>query len=235
MKYLSIISRYEEDINWAVKLETDITVYNKSKSWPFSFPRLDVENHGREAETYVRGIIDYYENLDEYSHMIFLQGNPFEHCKDILKFINDGKFSENKTLYLADFISSDKYNDENFIYNHHVSILNILLQNKNTSNHSLILDKRLIDGNQIGIQHNDFLYEETMALCTIMGIEYKGKETFWANGAQYVVPIKYIKNKSIDWWKNLHSLIVYFSKEKNRELAFGLERIWGLIWEHECI
>jgi hypothetical protein len=65
-------------------------VYDKSK---------DIPNVGREAETYLRYIIENYNCLPEY--VAFLQGHPFDHLKytkadffDILTQYNTGNCTE---------------------------------------------------------------------------------------------------------------------------------------------
>jgi len=65
---LYVIAKYKEDVSWCNKLQNKI-VYDKSDG---SMP-----NVGREASTYLRYIIDHYDNLP--SHVVFLQGNPFDH------------------------------------------------------------------------------------------------------------------------------------------------------------
>ena len=82
--------------------------------------------------------------------------------------------------------------------------------------------------------HNHlFLLEETMGLCTVLGIKYEKEKVYWATGAQYIVPAKDIKSKSVNWWINLHHLFDYYSKMKKIESwTYALERIWPLIWNH---
>ena len=64
-KKLTIIARYNEDIEWTLDLDGDIIIYNKGNDWPWEdIPRVDVENYGREAETFIRSIIECYEMID---------------------------------------------------------------------------------------------------------------------------------------------------------------------------
>jgi len=50
----------------------------------------------------------------------------------------------------------------------------------------------------------------------------------FAAGAQYLVPRKYIWNKTWSWWKNAYDV---HNNHKTGPWAF--ERLWPLIWEHE--
>ena len=66
--YEAVIAKYKEDISWLKDLKCKYVVYDKSK---------DIPNIGREAETYLRYIIERYDSLPEY--VLFLQGYPFDH------------------------------------------------------------------------------------------------------------------------------------------------------------
>ena len=99
-KKLTIIARYNEDIEWTLDLDGDIIIYNKGNDWPWEdIPRVDVENYGREAETFIRSIIECYEMIDNYDCVSFVQGNPFDHDDDPVESINE--YNSNKIVFLA--------------------------------------------------------------------------------------------------------------------------------------
>jgi hypothetical protein len=78
--YKIIVAKYNENIDWIKYLKPDnVIIYDKSNS-PIegSIPRRNV---GREAETFMYYILENYDNLADYT--IFLQGNPFDHMKNI--------------------------------------------------------------------------------------------------------------------------------------------------------
>lgn len=75
-----VIAKYKEDISWAYKVNQSIKVYDKSADYP---------NFGREAETYLRHIIENYKDLDNLN--IFCQGDPFAHCGDFLQLIEQNQ------------------------------------------------------------------------------------------------------------------------------------------------
>jgi hypothetical protein len=91
-----VIARYEESIDWIKDLSVDYVIYNKGSKIPESEidPNkvIDVPNQGREAETYLRYIIDNYNKIPDF--VIFLQGNPFDHCPAILHNIENIDFSQ---------------------------------------------------------------------------------------------------------------------------------------------
>ena len=232
-KNLIIVARYNEDIEWARELDGDIVIYNKGNDWPWEdIPRIDIENYGREGETFVRAVIEFYDKLDQYDNMIFLQGNPHEHCKDIKTPVNSSY--KNELISLSDFVSKDEYPSENYIYGKHLSIVNVLLQIKDDSFKSTINDCNPNEAKRGPTNNNFFLFEEVMGLCTILNIDYFNKCIQWANGAQYIVPVEKIKYKSKIWWETFHSLFYYLCKMKNIESwTYALERIWPLVWNHK--
>jgi len=65
---VTVVCRYNEDISW---LRGECVVYDKKS----------MGNVGRESETFTQYILHYYDRLPE--HVIFLQGNPFDHCPDL--------------------------------------------------------------------------------------------------------------------------------------------------------
>jgi len=78
----------------------DIVIYNKSgkEISTAGFPEKkleirDLENIGREGETYLRHIIENYDNLDDYT--IFIQDDTNNHITDNTDFVE-------KTMYLIE-------------------------------------------------------------------------------------------------------------------------------------
>ena len=77
-----VIARYNEDISWvnrASEFQTDVVIYDKSVNLedPGYFNRISdrlviLPNIGREAHTYIRHIVENYDNL--YDVEIFSQG-----------------------------------------------------------------------------------------------------------------------------------------------------------------
>lgn len=74
-----IVAKYKENNNWYNKYPEAI-VYTKE---------VDLPNRGRESSTYLQHIVNNYDLLDDYT--IFCQANPFEHCKNFEKQIEDYK------------------------------------------------------------------------------------------------------------------------------------------------
>lgn len=65
---LIVVCKYNENISW---LRGECVVYDKRVTG----------NVGRESESFVRYILEHYDRLPP--RVIFLQGNPFDHCPDL--------------------------------------------------------------------------------------------------------------------------------------------------------
>ena len=82
-----VVSRYSENLSWVnqVPKECKVTIYNKGNDLEFSCIKLN--NIGRESHTYIRHIVDNYNNLSDYT--IFVQGNPFDHSPGLIGYIEN--------------------------------------------------------------------------------------------------------------------------------------------------
>jgi hypothetical protein len=113
---ICVIARYKENLDWVNKLDSSIVIYNKSDTFEYNFPKHDVSNYGRETESFIRFIIQYYNQLDAFDSVIFLQGNPFEHCNSILELI---KNTDHKTFaYLSDRNANASFPDSDYFKMH---------------------------------------------------------------------------------------------------------------------
>ncbi len=86
-----VVARYKEDIGWLsqVPLQVRIILYNKgSELLPVreNMTIVQLENVGREGETYAQHIIRHYESLADYT--VFSQANPFDHSPDLLRLLD---------------------------------------------------------------------------------------------------------------------------------------------------
>jgi hypothetical protein len=170
-----VIARYNEDVNWVKNLNWDYLIYNKGEDINGIYKQIP--NIGREGETYLRYIIEFYNNLPNY--IAFVQGDPFPHCKNLVDIINTTPLT-NQIIPLSDKIVNDNP------------------------------DKDLLNYNIKNLKLN---YPQDLF-------------TFPA-GAQYIIPKKYIINKSLLWWENCYNLYI---SDSNNPWAF--ERIWPLIFNH---
>ena len=101
-KYDLVVARYNEDLSWINQLEPEkfnLKIYNKGeKNIDFNFVQLD--NLGRDPHTFIMYIIQNYENLPEY--VIFLQGDPVCHHKNVISIINN--HTEEPYVCLSDHV-----------------------------------------------------------------------------------------------------------------------------------
>jgi hypothetical protein len=76
MKVTYIIARYEENIDWLKPIMKHCIIYNKGKK--LNIPNeVCLENVGRESHSYLKYIIDNYDNLADIC--IFSQGDIHDH------------------------------------------------------------------------------------------------------------------------------------------------------------
>jgi len=87
-----VIARYKEDISWLNSRDylSNGIVYNKGPddiSYKGQiFKASNFPDWGRESETYVRFILDHYNNLPDY--IVFTQADPFDHSPNFLEILD---------------------------------------------------------------------------------------------------------------------------------------------------
>lgn len=86
-----VVARYNESVDWVKDLNYNAIVYNKNKEDNDVFLN-NLPNVGREGHTFFHHIVNNYDNLSDY--IAFVQGNPFDHCKNIIDEINDFDFKK---------------------------------------------------------------------------------------------------------------------------------------------
>tara|TARA_Y100000589_G_scaffold214927_1_gene202759 strand:+ start:214 stop:912 length:699 start_codon:yes stop_codon:yes gene_type:complete len=106
-----IIARYKEDLGWLEKYKDfKITVYNKGSRFKNEqfFKIINLENKGRESQTWLYHIVKNYNNLNDIN--IFLQGAiddlncmAYQNPNDYLKKINKYGFEVSRYGLLGPF------------------------------------------------------------------------------------------------------------------------------------
>lgn len=71
-----VICKYKDDVSWAPE---GSMIYDK----------MQYGNVGRESEVFCRYIIENYDSIP--NAVVFLQGNPFDHCPHLQRRINEYK------------------------------------------------------------------------------------------------------------------------------------------------
>jgi len=77
-----VVARYNEDIHWILPIINICIVYNKGADDLHYIPQdkiIKCDNMGREGETYIKYILDNYDNLED--HTFFIQGKIYDHIR----------------------------------------------------------------------------------------------------------------------------------------------------------
>lgn len=89
-----VISRFEEDLSWVQNIEfNNIIIYEKDKNTKYSTP-----NVGNEASSYLKYIIDHYENLPDYTIFLHCHEFSWHHEGSIIDIVN--KFKDSQLNYV---------------------------------------------------------------------------------------------------------------------------------------
>lgn len=219
-----VIARYNENLDWVKNLKENIVIYNKSDSFNYDFPRHDVANYGRETETFLRFIVQYYNQLDNYNSVVFLQGDPFHHCANFINKLDE--INPQHFIYLSDKIASTSFPDNDY-FGMHLSTMCRLF--------NLEFDWDIENYQKLNNESNNLLSsirhtEHCMSLCSYLKIDTKGLTYGWASGCQYQVPVRMIKSKSLQWWLDIHNMHTYFSRSKNTDFfSYVIETVFPLL------
>ena len=201
-KSLMVVARYNENIDW-VKKYKNVIVYNKGNTQDLEkseIPFTKLDNVGREGHTFLYHIINNYDNLSNW--IIFVQGNPFDHCPNFYEKIDKLYENINNNLELSnEFNLSNNFN-----------FLSDIIYYSNISNcpyHSNIPLKKV---------YND-----------IFNSNDDDKPIIFSPGAQFYVSKKLILTKPKIYYEKILKLLDY---NINPIEGFCIERLWKYIFEN---
>lgn len=72
-----VVARWQEDAGWLDQVPADWTIRVVQKD-------DDLPNRGREPASFLHAIIGEYDTIGAGETWAFVQGNPFDHCPDLL-------------------------------------------------------------------------------------------------------------------------------------------------------
>lgn len=208
--YICVVAKFKEDISWTKNLDCKVIIVNKDPD----DNRFDVnyKNVGRETETFIRWIIENYDNLNREDKIIFLQGDPFGHVPyDV--------FSE-------------------FVPQHNMNYKTSHLPHPIRGRWSYCFQKKVIinypDGTFIDlkIEPDPLLpWNQTLFVAEYLELP-KFDYVISHTGGQWIVPVNYILNKSKSWWTKALSLHYDFDEPQKTANGYCIERLWEIIWYH---
>ena len=208
--YICVVAKYKEDITWTEKIDCQVVIVNKDPD----DQRFDVnyKNIGRETETFIRWIVDNYENLNLEDRIIFLQGNPFDHLtwEKFSEFI-PVKGQTPKTSHLPIAVRG------RWAYCFQRKVLinypdGTCIDLKIEPDPLASWNQTVLIGEYIGLPKFDYVISHT--------------------GGQWVVPVRYILNKSKAWWQKALTVHYNFKEPELTANGYCIERLWEMIWFH---
>jgi hypothetical protein len=117
-----VVAKYNEDISWIKNTNIPYIIYNKGE---YDNNYVNIPNEGREGETYLRFILEYYNTLPNY--IILSQGNPFMHCYNFTNIINNYNYSQpDSILGLSDHIETEIPDKEGYFFQEGKGVINTL-------------------------------------------------------------------------------------------------------------
>lgn len=227
MNKITVIARYNEDVAWAEKLKTDIIVYNKGEHLACKFNVANIPNIGRETETYIRSILDFYHILDQYEYICFLQANPFDHSDQPVNIINN--YDVDSICFIANAVVELKLPNINMFFGKNDFLIRKLFDENFKP--SAIYTKDNITEESF-LRGEEFL--NTINFANLLNLDLNISRISYAAGAQYIVPVRFIKQKSYNWWFELFDLIHSWQQMlPAKDIGAHFERIWPLIFTHK--
>ena len=199
-----VIAKYKENIDWVKEFsQLNLDIYNKDESnLDYTF---NLQNIGRESETYIQFILKNYENFKYNERIIFLQGNPFDHIS--YEFLSN-------TINCQNHLPVPITNRWSYIHYSNVFICydNGIYNKFNTPSDPMKSWNLTVEAaNYLKLPKFHYLIQQT--------------------GAQWIVPSSYILNKSFSWWENALSMH-YLKSDIGTVAPYLFERLWEKIWYH---
>lgn len=223
MKTLYVVARYNEDISWIDQIDNgDFLIFNKGEEFETKYGYTRIPNVGREAETYLKAIVLNYNILSNYDNVIFLQGNPIEHCFDLIDYLNSDP-NEFKDIWCP---LSHNCPELTFHRTEMLFYFPTIYQK---------IFPKLGEGINFSADPIEEKYcRDLFDLLFMCGINLERFHYNWATGAQYSVPTSMILNKPHSWWCKIYFLFEIYEKYKDGENKFPyiIERGWPAIWSY---
>lgn len=149
MSYKIIVARYNENIEWLKNEMENVVVFNKGE--PLCIDNeIIVENKGRESETYIRYIIDHYDNLPDI--LVFTQARISDHFPGAdINYLIELKdqallHSKSQNFFVHTDVGTNRYFDkewniseygyyltDNYLHNKHISFYDWFVEHINST------------------------------------------------------------------------------------------------------
>jgi hypothetical protein len=204
MSCIIVVSRYNENIDWLKNEMNRCIIYNKGDPLQLQ-NEIIVENKGRESESYLRYIIDHYNQLPD--GVVFTQANICDHVGK-----NDIQYLINMKNYALKYGKTKPYMHSQTKFNMHCWD-----KSWNYNNNSFYLQENYKNNKPV-IFHNWFT--------TYINSTYPDPIYIYRNGI-FAVRKDFILKKSIDYYKQL---LLEVNHHINPAEGHFFERSWYYIF-----
>jgi hypothetical protein len=198
---LCITHRADEDISWVEDLYADLIIYDKGKNWNLPYQNIKAPKILNETDTYIRGIIDNYDNLHRYKTLFLLKPNCKDYDKDVISYLSINQYNQIKDHEIVLLSESRLLFDFNEMLNYYKSNPEVY------QNELAVLDFVIDMMNNLGIN----MGYEPYPICL---------------GSQYRVPTMFIFNKPKKWWILLQSYMLKLYDMIGDKLSEVFEFLW---------
>jgi hypothetical protein len=203
-----VVARYTKNTDFVNKFKKlyeniDILIYDKEN--PDNEYNIPI-NKGNEASVYLKYIIDFYNELPEFTFFIHDEEYAWHHSGSIIDKYIEAKYA-NKSYYNINDIAPNQFE---FLKNDDY--------NKNIFN-----DKNW---------WNDFLGWYNIFIGNYVNFDKIDKFKIFRCCAQFLVHRDSIKKLPIDFYQNLYNWIITTDMPNNKSGRF-MEWIWHIIWSDD--
>lgn len=234
-----VVAHYRENIEWIDRINAnlDITIYHKGEilSNNERFRSIFLPNIGREGHTYIRHIVDNYDNLPDWC--IFSQGSPFDHVSNWIEIISG---TEQDWMNLSHMKKRDSFgNIKAYFFNTTHNVLAERLVDGGSEypffwNKLFLQDSSFIDRNIDEVIFRGEIADIRSTNYSLMNDIMEGREKkamLFCPAAHFIIHRDFILMRDRKFYENI--LEIFESSENISDPSFGyvLERFWCYIFD----
>lgn len=168
-----IITRFYEDTSWVKDLKHPYIIYNKNPKDKNLYEH-NLPNKGLCEHTLFHYIVENYDNLPDY--LANVQGNPFDHCTNIVGLINNFNFCGSHLP-----LGKCYYRDNEIL-------IADVLQLAKDAKIECPLPIKYVSGNQFIVSRESILKRSKEDYINVLNIYPETPKIYWDFTMEYILP-----------------------------------------------